>query len=165
MPGNFCSGRHRQVLSAHGRRKAAGNPTTRARPWGLLTRFLPAKNFERESDEPTSKSQSKFPDKSQPVSNPTQRLHHGSRRHQKVTRHSLRKEVEFSMLTHISQQEEMGQGPEQHRLVPQHRHIRAKDPAFPRLGARPVPGSRGCLPRRLLGRSERLPHPRGAQGR
>lgn len=24
MPGNFCSGRHRQILSGHGRRKAAG---------------------------------------------------------------------------------------------------------------------------------------------
>lgn len=53
MPGNFCSGRRRQVLSGHGRRPSAGNLTTRGLPYSDSAR----QKFQSESDEATSNSQ------------------------------------------------------------------------------------------------------------
>lgn len=58
MPGNFCSGRRRQLLSGHGRRQAAGKLTIH----GLEGRESPSSDSARqkiqwESEKPTSNSQ------------------------------------------------------------------------------------------------------------
>lgn len=56
IPGNFCSGRCRQLLSGHGRRQSAGNLTTHGLPYSDSAR----QKFQSESDEATSNSQSQI---------------------------------------------------------------------------------------------------------
>lgn len=67
-----------------------------------LPRILPAKNFKGKATNRHPTPKSKFAGIPQFDSNPTQRLHHGSRRNQKVIRHSHQKNVELSILTSLA---------------------------------------------------------------
>lgn len=67
-----------------------------------LPRILPAKNFKGKATNRHPTPKSKFASKLRFNSKPTQRLHHGSRRHQKVIRHSFQKNVELSILTNLA---------------------------------------------------------------
>lgn len=90
---------------------AGGRHTDHQRIGRSLPRILPAKNFKGKATNRHPTPKSKFATKSRSSSNPTQRLHHGSRRHQKVIRRSFPKECRVFITNKIRSKKKWAKDP------------------------------------------------------